>query len=307
LGKKIFYFIKLNVKLFVSIVKLSIFIYLLLNVKFMRQKALIVFTAIFAILLTSCTVIREGEVGVKRKLGKYDNNVYTSGLKSYFPVITVIEKVSIQTNNIEVAIIIPSKEGLSIRSEISILYSIIPSDAPDVLRTIGMNFERNVIVPIFRSAVADVTSRFYAKDMHSGERSTIEEAIKIQMMKNLEGRGILIEAVLMKSIQLPASLATAIEEKLAAEQEAQRMEFILQGEKKEAERKRIEAQGVRDAQLIIAEGLNPMILNFKAIEAFLELAKSPNAKVIITDGDFPMMLNPTDTEIIRPAPANPKR
>ncbi|MFT6937192.1 MAG: regulator of protease activity HflC (stomatin/prohibitin superfamily) [Saprospiraceae bacterium] len=85
------------------------------------------------------------------------------------------------------------------------------------------------------------------------------------------------------------------------------MEFILQGEKKEAERKRIEAQGVRDAQLIIAEGLNPMILNFKAIEAFLELAKSPNAKVIITDGDFPMMLNPTDTEIIRPAPANPKR
>ncbi|MFT5833487.1 MAG: prohibitin 1 [Cognaticolwellia sp.] len=273
----------------------------------MRQKALIVFTAIFAILLTSCTVIREGEVGVKRKLGKYDNNVYTSGLKSYFPVITVIEKVSIQTNNIEVAIIIPSKEGLSIRSEISILYSIIPNDAPDVLRTIGMNFERNVIVPIFRSAVADVTSRFYAKDMHSGERSTIEEAIKIQMMKNLEGRGILIEAVLMKSIQLPASLATAIEEKLAAEQEAQRMEFILQGEKKEAERKRIEAQGVRDAQLIIAEGLNPMILNFKAIEAFLELAKSPNAKVIITDGDFPMMLNPTDTEIIRPAPANPKR
>lgn len=268
----------------------------------MRQKGLMFFLAIFAVLLTSCTVIREGEVGVKRKLGKYDDNVYTSGLRGYLPAIAAIEKVSTQTNNIEVAIIIPSKEGLSIRSEISILYSVIPEKAPDILRTIGVDFEQNVILPVFRSAVADVTSRFYAKDMHSGERSTIERAIQTQMMTNLDGRGILIEAVLMKSIQLPASLATAIEAKLAAEQEAQRMEFVLQGERREAERKKIEAEGVRDAQLIIAEGLNPMILNFKAIEAFLELSKSPNAKVIITDGDFPMMLNPTEGEVITTTP-----
>lgn len=249
-------------------------------------------TALASILLTSCMVIREGEVGVKRKLGKYDDNVYTSGLRGYFPVITTIEKVSTQTNNIEVGIIIPSKEGLSIRSEISILYSILPEKAPNILRTIGPSYEQNVILPVFRSAIADVTSRFYAKDMHSGERSTIEQAIKQQMMTNLDGRGITIEAVLMKSIQLPASLATAIEAKLAAEQEAQRMEFVLQSERREAERKKIEAEGVRDAQLIIAEGLNPMILNFKSIEAFIELAKSQNAKVIITDGSTPMMINP---------------
>jgi regulator of protease activity HflC (stomatin/prohibitin superfamily) len=268
----------------------------------MKQKGLMLFLAIFAVLVTSCTVIREGEVGVKRKLGKYDDNIYTSGLRGYFPAISVFEKVSTQTNNIEVGIIIPSKEGLSIRSEISILYSVVPEKAPHILRTIGVNFEQNVILPIFRSAVADVTSRFYAKDMHSGERGTIEKAIKVQMMENLEGRGILIEAVLMKSIQLPASLATAIEEKLAAEQEAQRMEFVLQGERREAERRKIEAEGVRDAQLIIAEGLNPMILNFKAIEAFLELSKSPNAKVIITDAAFPMMLNPNDGEVMMTTP-----
>ena len=235
-------------------------------------------TALASILLTSCMVIREGEVGVKRKLGKYDDNVYTSGLRGYFPVITTIEKVSTQTNNIEVGIIIPSKEGLSIRSEISILYSILPEKAPNILRTIGPSYEQNVILPVFRSAIADVTSRFYAKDMHSGERSTIEQAIKQQMMTNLDGRGITIEAVLMKSIQLPASLATAIEAKLAAEQEAQRMEFVLQSERREAERKKIEAEGVRDAQLIIAEGLNPMILNFKSIEAFIELAKITKCK-----------------------------
>lgn len=257
-----------------------------------KSKFLVGLIAIVAILLTSCVVIREGEVGVKRKLGKYNNEVYTSGLHGYFPLTTAVERVSIQTNNIEIAIIIPSKEGLSIRSEISILYSIDPKKAPDVLRNIGVNYESNVIVPVFRSAIADVTSRFFAKDMHSGERGTIEKAIKEQMMTNLEGRGIEIEAVLMKSIQLPASLATAIEEKLAAEQEAQRMEFVLQGEQREAERKKIEAQGVRDAQLIIAEGLNPLILNFKSIEAFLELAKSPNAKIIITDGNMPMFMNP---------------
>ena len=259
----------------------------------MKGKGLMILVLLTSILLTSCMVIREGEVGVKRKLGKYDDNVYTSGLRGYFPAITTIEKVSTQTNNIEVAIIIPSKEGLSIRSEISILYSILPEEAPNILRTIGPNYEQNVILPVFRSAIADVTSRFYAKDMHSGERATIEQAIKKQMMTNLDGRGITIEAVLMKSIQLPASLATAIEAKLAAEQEAQRMEFVLQSERREAERKKIEAEGVRDAQLIIAEGLNPMILNFKSIEAFMELAKSQNAKVIITDGGMPMMINPT--------------
>lgn len=272
-----------------------------------NSKFLIGLVAIVAILLTSCVVIREGEVGVKRKLGKYDNVVYTSGLHGYFPLTTAIERISIQTNNIEIGIIIPSKEGLSIRSEISILYSIDPQKAPEVLRSIGIDYENNVIVPVFRSAIADVTSRFFAKDMHSGERGTIEKAIKDQMMVNLDGRGIVIEAVLMKSIQLPASLAVAIEEKLAAEQQAQRMEFVLQGEEREAERKRIEAKGVRDAQLIIAEGLNPLILNFKSIEAFLELSKSPNAKIIITDGNMPMFMNPEASGEVINIPTTPTK
>ena len=255
-----------------------------------------------AVFFSGCVVIREGEVGVKRKLGKYENLVFTSGLRGFFPAVSAIERVSTQTNNIEVAITIPSKEGLSIRSEISILYSVEPNKVPDILRTIGSQYEQNVILPVFRSAVADVTSRFFAKDMHSGERAVIEETIRKQMMTNLTGRGINIEAVLMKSIQLPASLATAIEAKLAAEQEAQRMEFVLQSERREAERRKIEAEGVRDAQLIIAEGLNPLILNFKSIEAFMELAKSPNAKIIITDGaSMPLMLDTNDQTTTTPA------
>jgi len=242
-------------------------------------------------LLTSCATIREGEVGVKRTLGKYSNTPYTQGLKVFNPFASTIVKVSTQTENLEVELNIPSKEGLNILAEVSILYNIERSKVPYILRTIGTDYEENILLPIFRSAVADVTSRFYAKDMHTGERIIIEKAIRDQMMIHLEGKGIEVESVLLKSIQMPRSLARAIELKLEAEQEAQRMEFVLQQAKREAEQKRIEAEGVRDAQKIISEGLNANILQFKSIEAFKELAKSPNTKIIISDGDMPMIID----------------
>ncbi|MBK8655578.1 MAG: prohibitin family protein [Haliscomenobacter sp.] len=267
----------------------------------MKRLSMLVLTVL---VLGSCTVIREGEVGVKRTLGTYKEKPFTNGLKWFNPFTTSIVKVSTQTENLEVGLTIPSKEGLNIQSEVSILYNVIPTDAPGILRTIGPEYERNIILPVFRSAVADVSARFFAKDMHTGERGKIEEDIRSQMDKLLQGKGIEVEAVLLKSIQMPPSLARAIEEKLEAEQNAQRMEFILLQEKQEAERKRIQAEGVRDAQNIISQGLDPMLLQFKAIEAFMELSKSNNAKVIITDGKgLPMMINPVD--INGSAPATP--
>jgi prohibitin 1 len=261
-------------------------------------KQLFLKTTLFllAISLTSCAVIREGEVGVKRTLGSYKDKPYTQGLKVFNPFTSTIVKITTQTENLEVSLNIPSKEGLNIRSDVSILYQVIPKEAPDILRNIGPRYEYNIILPVFRSAVADVSARFFAKDMHTGERATIETAIKDQMMSLLEGRGIVIEAVLLKSIQMPPSLARAIEEKLEAEQQAQRMEFVLLQAKQEAERRRIEAEGVRDAQIIVSEGLDPMILQFKSIEAFLKLAESPNTKVIISDGDLPVLMEGTDAE-----------
>lgn len=247
--------------------------------------------------LTSCAVIREGEVGVKRTFGTYKDKPFDSGLRIFNPFTSTIVKVSTQTENLEVGLTIPSKEGLNIGAEVSILYNIQPRKAPHILRSIGRDYEENIILPVFRSAVADVSARFFAKDMHTGERAQIENAIRDQMMKIMGDNGITIEAVLMKSIKLPGSLARAIEEKLEAEQNALRMEFILQQEQREAERKRIQAEGVRDAQIIIAEGLSQEVLQFKAIEAFLELAKSPNTKVIITDNSgTPLLMNPDMTE-----------
>jgi regulator of protease activity HflC (stomatin/prohibitin superfamily) len=241
---------------------------------------------------TGCAVVREGEVGVKRTLGTYKDKPFEDGLRVFNPFTSTIVKVSTRTENLEVSLTIPSKEGLNIMSEVSILYNVIPKEAPEILRNIGPNYERNIILPVFRSAVADVSSRFFAKDMHTGQRAIIEDEIRQQMMKLLDGKGIVIESVLLKSIQLPGSLARAIEEKLEAEQNAQRMEFVLEQERREADRKRIQAEGIRDAQNIISQGLDPLLLQFKAIEAYLELAKSPNAKIIITEGgNTPLMFD----------------
>ena len=246
--------------------------------------------ALGLIFLGSCTVVRQGEFGVKRTLGKYSDEVYTSGLRTFNPFTSQIIKVSAQTENIEVKIVIPSKEGLSIQSEVSILYRVKgEKDAPVLLRSVGRDYESTVILPVFRSAVADVTSKYFAKDMHSGNRAVIEAAIRDMMMVSLESKGILVESVLLKSIVLPRSLAKAIEDKLEAEQQAQRMEFVLEQERREADRQRIKAEGVRDANKIIAEGLTPEILQFKSIEAWLQLSESPNAKVLISNSTIPLL------------------
>ena len=265
----------------------------------MRILTLLIVAAL-ALTTTSCVVVRQGEVGVKRTLGKYKDKPYTEGLRVFNPFVSTVIKVPTQTENLEVALSIPSKEGLNIAAEVSILYRVIPREAPNILINIGRNYEQNIILPVFRSAVADVSARFFARDMHTGERAEIEKAIKEQMMGLLEGKGIEIEAVLMKSIQMPRNLARAIEEKLEADQQAQRMEFVLNQARQEAERQRIEAEGIRDAQAIIAEGLNPLVLQFRSIEAFLQLAQSPNTKIILSDGDMPMLMNMDDAGEVKP-------
>jgi regulator of protease activity HflC (stomatin/prohibitin superfamily) len=249
---------------------------------------------LLAILTTSCAVIRPGEAGVKQKLGKLETEVTTQGTVFFNPFTTRVVKESVQTNNLGLLLNLPSKEGLSVESEISILYRLVVEKVPSILENLGPNY-KGIITSVFRSASADVCSQFFAKDMHSGRRAEIEEAIRVKMAQNLIGQGIVIEAVLMKSIKLPFGLSKSIEEKLQAEQDAMRMEFILQQERLEAQRKIIEAEGTRDAQKILSEGLTAAIIKIRSIEAFRELAKSPNAKIIITDGKTPYFIS-SDTE-----------
>lgn len=272
--------------------------------------------------LASCTIIRPGEVGVKRRLGKLSTRSMDQGVKFYNPFLATVLRVPVRTVNLEVKLPLPSREGLTIQSEISILYRIEKKSAPDVLSFIGMDYEDVVILPVFRSAAADVTSKFYAKDMHSGERALIERNIRDTMMEILGPKGFIVENVLLKAISLPPGLSAAIEEKLRAEQEAQRMEFTKQKEKLEAERKAIAAEGDRQSAIIaakahaevaeikaegqanaikieadarakandmISKSLTPEVLKNNQIDAFKALALSDNAKVIITDGKTPLL------------------
>ncbi len=259
----------------------------------MKNKIYVVATAVFALLITSCVTIGPGEVGVKVNRGVMENKMYPSGRYGVGPNKYYI-RVPVRTVNKEVKINLPSKEGLNVNAEISILYHIQKDDVPTIIEEIGRNYEDVMILSVFRSASADICAQFYAKDMHSGKRSEIEAAILHHMDSLLLDRGFVIESVLMKSINLPSGLYSAIEDKLEAEQDAQRMEFVLQRERLEAERKKIEAQGTADAQRILAEGLSESTIRWRSLEVMQNLAASPNAKLIITDGKSPMIIGNDD-------------
>lgn len=255
------------------------------------MKKIVLNLIVVSALISSCAVVNPGEVGVKRKLGKLTGDIQTQGLVILNPLITDLVTIPTRTVNKEVALNLPSKEGLNVAAEISILYHVKEGSVIDIINDVGVRYERTLILSTFRSAAADVCAKFYAKDMHSGKRAEIESEIKNQMTEVLEGRGFVIEAILLKSIKLPVGLYSAIEGKLEAEQQAQQMEFVLQRETKEAERKRIEAEGIRDAQNIIKEGITQSNIEWRSLEVLRELSSSPNAKIIITDGKTPVLIN----------------
>ncbi len=250
----------------------------------------IVIFSLVCLLASSCSVVRPGEIGVKQTLGKLSKKTQSSGLIWFNPLISKVVKTDIQVNDIELSLSLPSKEGLSVVSQISILYKIDDNSVTKIIENLGSGYEV-IISNVFRSASADVCSKYFAKDMHSGMRAEIESSIKNKMDEILKQQGILVSAVLMKSIQLPVGLSSSIEQKLQAEQDAMRMVFVLQQERLEAERKIIEATGTKDAQKILSEGLTDNIIKIRSIEAFMELSKSPNSKIIMTNGKTPFLID----------------
>lgn len=251
-----------------------------------------ILVALVLVLLSSCSVVRPGEVGVKQKFGKIIGQERDPGLYVHNPLFSKFVKVPTRTINMPITLdYLPTKEGLSVSCELAVLFHIKREHAVDIVQTVGVRNGEGIISSVLRSAVADVTAKFFAKDLHTSERSQIESAIAERMTGVLGDRGFVVEAVLLKSLQLPRKLSQAIEQKLEAEQRAQAMEFELDRQRSEAERQRIEAEGIRNAQQIISEGLNELILKYQSIEAFKRLANSNNAKVIITDGKAPLLID----------------
>lgn len=172
----------------------------------MKTFKLLTYTFIFSIFFTSCAIVRPGEVGVRKFLGRLRGNVINPGPAFINPFTTSLIIIPTRTVNREVKLNLPSKEGLNVNAEISILYHVKQEKTIDIINEVGVNFERVLILSTFRSAAADVCAKFFAKDMHSGKRSEIESEIKVKMIKLLENRGFVIEAILLKSISLPSGL-----------------------------------------------------------------------------------------------------
>ena len=226
------------------------------------------------------TVIPAGTVGVVDFLGSVSDETLKAGVNIVNPAAR-IEKFSVKTQEIKEVMNVPSKEGLSVQLEISLMYRLNPDKANEIYKTVGSNYREIILLPQFRSVVRGVTARYQAKALYTASREKLASEIIRDLNSLVEPRGITIEEAPLRQIVLPARLMKSIEEKLQAEQESQRMAFILKKEEQEAERKRIEAKGIKDFQSIVSEGINDQLLRWKGIEATEKLANSPNAKVIV--------------------------
>jgi prohibitin 1 len=232
------------------------------------------------LLFASVTRVQSGHVGVLTLFGRVTGEILPEGIHLINPFKSNNE-MSIRTQEIKESASVPSAEGLVMNLDTSLIYHLDPEKAADVYQKIGPNYLNVFIEPNLRAAIREATASHTANALYSGERELVAKQIRDQLTTLLGQRGILVESILLRDIQLPQTLKTSIETKQQAEQEALAMNFRLQKEKQEAERKRIEAAGIRDFQQIVAQGISPQLLEWKGIEATENLAKSANAKVVV--------------------------
>jgi regulator of protease activity HflC (stomatin/prohibitin superfamily) len=230
--------------------------------------------------LSSTSCVHTGHVGVVTLFGRVTGRTLPEGLNFVNPAANVTE-LSIKTQEVKEHAAVPSREGLIMGLEASILYHLDASRAAEVYQQIGPTYAEVLLQPTFRSAIRAITAGNTAASLYSDARETIARQILDDVARQVAPRGIIVENVLLRDLQLPETLKRAIEAKQQAQQEAQRMEFVLQREKQEAERKRVEAAGIKDFQDIVSQGISDKLLEWKGIEATMELVKSQNSKVII--------------------------
>lgn len=249
---------------------------------------------LFVGFITACFVqIGTGEVGVQILFGSVQNNVLPSGLHVISPLVDV-QRLDIKTQNYTMsavknegskegddAIRVLSADGLEVVIDLTVLYKVIPAYAPNILRETGIDYTDKIVRPLTRTKIRDNAVYYDAVSLYSTKRDEFQGRIVKSIEDEFRRRGLLLEQLLIRNITLPQAVKTSIEQKISAEQDAQKMQFVLQKERQEAERKRVEAQGIADYQNIISASLSDRQLQYESIKAQLEIAKSPNAKVII--------------------------
>jgi regulator of protease activity HflC (stomatin/prohibitin superfamily) len=261
----------------------------------------IIFLGIFSSMFKQ---IDAGEVGVKSLYGKVQPDVLESGLHLVNPLLD-ITNFNIQTQNYTMsavhdegakegddAIRVLSNDGLEVVIDLTVLYRVIPEEAPKILKGIGVSYTDKIVRPITRTRIRDNAVYYDAVALYSTKRNEFQQRIFKTIEADFKSRGLVLEQLLIRNINLPNSVKQTIESKINAEQDAQKMTFVLQKEKQEAERKRVEAQGIADYQKIIATGLTDKQLQYEQIKAQKEIATSNNTKIIFMGkGNAPVILS----------------
>lgn len=261
--------------------------------------------ALVGALTASIRQIDAGTVGVQSLFGKVSSNVLETGLNFVNPLVEVIvfdtktQNYTMSASTAEGdqsgddAIRVLSSDGLEVVIDLTVLYKILPSSAPSIYKEIGRDYKDKIVRPLARTRIRDNAVYYDAVSLYSKKRDEFQDRIYKTIDKDFKDRGLILEQLLIRNIDLPESVKKTIESKINAEQDAQKMEFVLQKEKQEAERKRVEAKGISDYQTIIASSLTDRQLQYEMINAQKELAKSPNAKIVImgSKGGVPLILN----------------
>lgn len=259
---------------------------------------------VIGFLTSSIKQIDAGEVGVKVLFGKVQNDVLESGLHIVNPLLE-INKLDIKTQNYTMsgihdegeksgddAIRVLSADGLEVTIDLTVLYKVVSSEAPNIIRKIGTDYTNKIVRPITRTKIRDNAVYYDAISLYSKKRDEFQSRIFNSIEKDFKKRGLSLEQLLVRNITLPQSVKSTIESKINAEQEAQKMQFVLQKERQEAERKRVEAQGIADYQRIISTSLTDNQIKYEMIKAYKEMATSNNAKMIIMgDNKSPIILD----------------
>jgi regulator of protease activity HflC (stomatin/prohibitin superfamily) len=256
------------------------------------------------LLLASIVQIDAGQVGVKSLFGKVQNDVLTSGLHLINPLMEV-SRLDIKTQNYTMsgvhdegiktgddAIRVLTADGLEVTIDLTVLFRLTESDAPRLVRETGVNYVDKIVRPLTRTKIRDNAVYYDAVALYSNKRDEFQNRIFKSIEDDFKKRGLFLEQLLVRNITLPQSVKATIEGKINAEQEAQKMQFVLQKEKQEAERKRVEAQGIADYQRIINQGLTDQQLQYEQIKALKEIATSQNAKIVVMGkGNTPLILD----------------
>ena len=255
---------------------------------------LAILVVLIILLMASTTSIPTGNVGVLTLFGRVTGETLPEGIHLVNPLKSV-QKLSIQTQSVKESANVPSNEGLILALDTSLLFRLDKDKAAFVFQTVGDNYAEKIVEPTLRAAIRASTSAHSANALYTNARELVQQQIQDELKAQLAPRGVIVENVLLRDVQLPAMLKGSIEAKQQAERDALRMSFILQKEKQEAERKRIEAQGIADFQRIVATGISAQLLEWKGIEATEKLAASSNAKVVIIGNPkngLPLVLEP---------------